>query len=341
MFKAMNKKVVRPLATGAAILSALLGLQSIGRADEIVTNPGYRVSIFALNPPQASNPDSVAVDGNKVFIGYGDGTKSDGSDGLPSTVAQFTASGKLVRIFKVPGHNDGLRVNPTDHQVYALLNQDGNSRLTIINPKTGAEKTYDLPSVNGPKGGYDDLVFLNGQIFVTPSSPTLTSDGINPYPILATLSLTDDQAIVTPVLQGNTAAVDSATGESITLNLKDPDSLGITPDGDLIITGENDRNVVVVKHPGCSSQEVTVISHPEFVADDTIFAPATKSSLLVADDKDQAVYLIKGPFESGTAYISNTTAGAVGTLDTTTGAFSSVLTGIPSPHGLGFLPRNK
>jgi hypothetical protein len=127
-------------------------------ADEITATSGYSVSIFAQDPPNTSSPDSIALDGNKVYVGYGDRTKSDGSDGLPSTVAEFTTSGKLIRTFSVPGHNDGLRVNPSTHQVYALLNQDGNPKLTIINPITGAEKTYTLPSINGG-GGYDDLVF--------------------------------------------------------------------------------------------------------------------------------------------------------------------------------------
>lgn len=340
MFNLMNKRVVKPLVTGAAILSALVSVQSSERAiaAEITTSPGYSVSIFALNPPNTSSPDSVAIDGNKVYIGYGDGTKSDGSDNLPSTVAEFTMNGKLVRTFSVPGHNDGLRVDPTTHQVYALLNQDGNPKLTIINPRTGAEQTYTLPSINGG-GGYDDLVFLKGQIFIDASEPELDSNGVNNNPVLGTLTLSGGQATVTPVLSGNTTAVDSATGQTITLNLTDPDSLGITPDGGLVIDGEADRNLVTVTNPGTPQQRVSVVSHPDFVADDTIFAPAAKSSLLVADTSGGAVYLIKGYFDPGTAYISAASTGSVGTFDTTSGAFSPVITGLGSPHGLGFLPR--
>jgi hypothetical protein len=66
---------------------------------------------------------------------------------------------------------------------------------------------------------------------------------------LGTLTLSGGQATVTPVLSGNTTAVDSA-GQTITLNLTDPDSLGITPDGGLVIDGEADRNLVTVTNPG-------------------------------------------------------------------------------------------
>ncbi len=340
MSRITGKRVTKTLLAGTTILSLLGWLYKCGPAvaADITAPPGYNVSVFAQNPPNTSQPDSVAVDGDKVYVGYGNGTKSDGTDNLPTTVAEYTKSGQLVKTFSVPGHNDGLRVNPITHQVYALLNQDGNPKLTIIDPRTSFEQTYILPSINGG-GGYDDLVFLNGQIFIDASEPTLDSNGVNTNPILATLTLRRGRATVTPVLYGNTTAVDSATGQTITLNFTDPDSLGITPKGDLIIDGEADKNLITVKNPGTSLQQVSVVSHPDYVADDTVFAPKAESTLLVADTSGGAVYQITGPFDRGNAYISASSAGYVGILNLTNGETTPVFTGFGSPHGLGFLTQ--
>jgi N-dimethylarginine dimethylaminohydrolase len=95
MVRRIRRRVSIPVTASVAILSALAWAQSSGRAvaDEITATSGYSVSIFAQDPPNTSSPDSIALDGNKVYVGYGDRTKSDGSDGLPSTVAEFTTSG--------------------------------------------------------------------------------------------------------------------------------------------------------------------------------------------------------------------------------------------------------
>ncbi len=287
------------------------------------------VSKFALPPAGASQPDSIDVSGNNVFVGYGNGTKSDGSDGLPTTIAEYTTKGQLVNTFSVPGHNDGLRVDPTSGQVYALLNQDGNPKLTVIDPTTSNQQTYNLPSINGG-GGYDDIRFLNGQIYLDPSSPTLDSNGVNNNPVLATLSLSNGQATVTPVLSSSAA-----------LNIKDPDSLGVTPNGGFILEGENDQTQFRIANPGTAQQQVSlIVPHPGITLDDTVFAPATPSSLLVADTSAGAVYEISGNFTPGTAYTSSTNKGFIGTIDPEDGTISPLVSGFNSPHGLGFVPSS-
>ena len=69
--------------------------------------PGYTLRIFATNPSGSSQPDSIAVDGANVYVGFGDGVAKDGSDGKSSTVVQFNRAGTVVHTFSVPGHNDG------------------------------------------------------------------------------------------------------------------------------------------------------------------------------------------------------------------------------------------
>jgi hypothetical protein len=79
------------------------------------------------------------------------------------------------------------------------------------------------------------------------------------------------------------------------------------------------------------------VPHPSFTADDNVYGPTTPSSLLVADSSSSsgAVYQISGPFVPGATYISSSSGGAVGTLDS--GTLTPIVSGIRSPHGLGFL----
>jgi len=334
-----SKTALIHLVTSTAILSTVAWLQGNGQAAVAAptASAGYNVSLFAPNPTGTSGTDSIAIDGNYVYVGYGDGTKSNGSDGLPSTVAQFTTSGQLLQTFSVPGHNDGLRIDPTTGQVYALLNQDGNSKLTTIDPATGTQETYTLPAVNGG-GGYDDLTFLNGKLFIDPSSPTL-NNGVNQTPVLATLSLSGGQATITPVLSSDNGltAVNSATGQTVPFNLTDTDSLGVTPSGALTIDGENDKALFTVTNPGTTQQQVSVLPHPSFTADDNVSGPTTPSSLLVATSS--GVYQISGPFVPGATYISSSSDRAVGTLDPS-GTLTPIVSGLASSSGLGFLPSS-
>src|ERR1700756_5655037 len=67
----------------------------------------YKLSVFAAAPAGLSAPDSVAVLGDRVFIGYGDNHLPDGSDGLNSQVVEYKMDGSIVHIYTVHGHNDG------------------------------------------------------------------------------------------------------------------------------------------------------------------------------------------------------------------------------------------
>jgi hypothetical protein len=340
-----SKRASIPLVTGTAILSVIAWFQSNGQAAVAAptASAGYSVSLFASNPTGTSQPDSVAIAGNNVFVGYGNGTRSDGSDGLPTTIGEYTTSGQLVQTFSVPGHNDGLRVAPTTNQVFALQNQDGNPSLTIINPTTGTQQTYALNSINGG-GGYDDLAFQNGQIYVDAANPTF-SGSVNNQPVLGTLSVSGGQATVTPVLSSDNGLtqLNTATGQTESFNLTDPDSLGITPSGALTIDGEGDQALYTVTNPGTPQQQISVLPHPSFTADDNVYGPTTVSSLLVADSSSTsgAVYQISGPFTTGATYISASSGNAVGTVGTLdpSGTLTPIVSGLASPHGLGFLPN--
>ena len=58
--------------------------------------------------------------GDRVFVGYGDNHAPDGSDGLSSQIVEYRMDGSLVQIYTVLGHNDGLKIDPITHRLWAL-----------------------------------------------------------------------------------------------------------------------------------------------------------------------------------------------------------------------------
>jgi hypothetical protein len=94
----------------------------------------YAVTVFATGTTSYTQPDSIAVDGSNVYVGFGNGVAKDGSDHKTSTIVQYTTDGAVIHTFSVLGHNDGLRVDPATHLLWAVQNEDGNPNLAIINP---------------------------------------------------------------------------------------------------------------------------------------------------------------------------------------------------------------
>ncbi len=50
----------------------------------------------------------------------------------------------LLRTFAVPGHCDGLRIDPATHKVWASSNEDGNPGLVSIEPASGTITKYSF-----------------------------------------------------------------------------------------------------------------------------------------------------------------------------------------------------
>jgi hypothetical protein len=136
-----------------------------------IVSPGYTLATFATNPTGSSQPDSIAFDGTNVYVGYGNGVAKDGSDGKSSTIVQYNLSGTLLQTFSVPGHNDGMKVDPATHLVWCLQNEDGNPNLVVINPAAATSTQYSFaPPTNG--GGYDDITFLCTAAPMRPAVPS-------------------------------------------------------------------------------------------------------------------------------------------------------------------------
>jgi hypothetical protein len=323
----------------AAVCASLL--TSITVSGQVVASAAYAVSVFTTSIPGVDfAPDSIAVVDGHVFVGYGDGAAPDGSDGKSSTIVEYKMNGDYVTTYTVPGHNDGLRVNPKTKHVWAMQNEDGNPNLVIINPKTGTQKQYTFgPTPHG--GGYDDIAFRGDDVFLSASNP---ANNPNAYPAIVKAHLHGNTVTVTPVLSGTATVTDIPTNTPFALNLQDPDSMIFNPLGDLVLDSQADAQLIIVHRPGHSDQTAYHLALTENGApvqiDDTIFATASHGTILVSDRDGETVYAItRNIFSPGAAY--SATPSSVAALDAETGVLTDVVTGMVSPHGMAFVPANE
>jgi hypothetical protein len=338
----------RALAVSATILlSATAGsAQAQSPASVPKAEKGYSISVFARGVKgKYTAPDSLAVSNDRIYIGFGDGNDPAGLDGKANKIVEYTKSGRYVFSYNVIGHNDGLKVDPYTHKIWALQNEDGNPNLVIIDPKTREQSvfTFAAPPPNG--GGYDDIVFRGGEVYLSASNPAKNP---NTRPAIVKARLVGNSVVVTPLLEGNAQATDIVTGAKVTLNLQDPDSMTLDPSNNVVMTSQSDSELVVVRKPGTKLQNVLQVplSSPYGTpqVDDTLFTPSSDGFVLVSDTAADTVYAIrKAGFAPGAAYSAavagsgSTAQGFVGRLDLEFGQLTPIVTGLNSPHGLAFV----
>lgn len=320
------------------IASALL-LTAWAAFGQVVASAPYTVSVFATSIPGVDfAPDSIAVLGGHVFVGYGDGAAPDGSDGKSSTIVEYEMNGNIVTTYTVPGHNDGLRVNPRTNQLWALQNEDASPNLVIIDPKTQTQTEYTFgPTPHG--GGYDDISFIGNNVFLSASNP---SNNPNFGPAIVKAQISGSMILVTPVLSASATATDIPTNRPVTLNLQDPDSMIVNAFGDLVLDSQADAELITVHHPGYTDQAVYHLGLKQkgqaVQIDDTIFATSSHGVILVSDRDGETVYAIsRNIFSPGEAFSATPTS--VAALNLATGALTDVVTGMVSPHGMAFINK--
>lgn len=340
--------------TGKHVLtsSALLLLSTFASGAQSGTptaTPGYSVSVFAAGNDKYTQPDSIAFADGHVFIGFGGDGLPDGSDGKSSYIIEYTTDGKEVHVYTVLGHNDGLKRDPDTGKLYAMQNEDANPNLVIIDPITKEQSVHKFASAPTHGGGYDDMVFRDHKLYLSCSNP---AHNPNTRPAIVKASI-GSLIEVSETLAGNASAIDVPTGAKVTLNLQDPDSMTLDPEGDLFLDSQADSEVIVVRHPGSLEQSVLQIplSSPYGTPqiDDTIFMPAHNGFFLVADTPANTIYAIrKEAFAPGEAYSAAVGApnsagvseGFVGKLDLDSGSLTPVVSGLESPHGMFFIPTD-
>ncbi|HLZ20506.1 MAG TPA: hypothetical protein VKQ30_00065 [Ktedonobacterales bacterium] len=313
---------------------------------QVTALPSYQVSVFAHGTQSYFGPDSLVDDGSHIYIDYQNKTAKDCTDATTanSTVVEYTPDGKVVKMFSVPGHSDGMREDPSSHLLWVTSCEDGNPRLVTIDPSSGAVTPFTFPATPHG-GGYDDLAFINGTAYIAASNPNLNAAGVNIYPAIDSVTLSGGTAVLKPVLMGNASAMDATTKATVSLNEIDPDSMTVDPQGNLVLINQGGSELVTISNPGTPQQSVTRLVVGDQL-DDTVWATAAKGRLLVSDGTTNTTYWIRSIFVPNTAnhYLyteapdDSGTVGFVGTIDPTTGFVTPAVIGLAKPTGMIFVP---
>jgi hypothetical protein len=346
-FKTLRSRIILTLVGAGAVMPMCASAAFADGAP--IATPGFTLSTFAEPPAGLSKPDSLALIDGHIWIGYANGGKPDGSDGGVSQIVQYSMDGKVLKTLTVKGHNDGLKQDPATKKIWALQNEDGDANLVVIDPATNAMETYTFDA-GKHGGGYDDVVFKNGQAFISASAPSVDDGKKNPGPSIVKAELTKDHKVkVEQAFPGTPTVSDIATGKAETLNLTDPDSLTVAPSGDLVMTSQDDSELLFIHKTAQTGGEGRVLHLLGGIkVDDTTFVAAKHGFLLVADTPANKVYKIEAAgWGTGAAYsaMSGVDAtktdpaivGYVGRLDLDTGALLPVIANMQAPHGLIFV----
>lgn len=320
-----------------------------------VLAPGFTITTFAGPLEGSTAPDSIAIAGSSVWVAYGNGGNPDGSNGAKSQIVEYSSAGLVQRNLTVTGHNDGLRLNPMTNQLWALQNEDANPNLVVIDPATGGTVLYTFAAKPPHGGGYDDMVFTKGAVYISASNPSLDSNGnsIGPSIVRATLNAANHTVAVTPMVPGTPNAVNIPFGTVSRLNLTDPDSMILTPSGEVLLDDQGDGQLVFWPVAGSSDAKAPLRVLPLLggvQVDDTVFATSNHGMLLIADRGANTIYAVTAPVWSmGAAFSAAAAVPATGTtpafpayvgeLDLGNGAVVPVVTNLLSPHGMAFLPQ--
>jgi hypothetical protein len=318
-----------------------------------VAIPPYTLTALTVTPPSgATQPDDIAISasGVNLWVGYGNGVDTTGKGG-PSTLVEYNLrTGAVRQNIPIPGHLDGLKINPTTNDIWATENEDGNPTLTVVNRINGNFKKYTFkPTLIS--GGMDDLAFAGANskdVFVVTSSQTSTS-----LPVIVRISgpLKAHNTAVTSTLTGNPATVLNVVTNAVetTDMIKDPDSMTLDPAGELVLDNRSDDSLYIVRAPGAKNPVLRVpltLSAVPVEVNDTIFTTSattgkgsTAGVIYITDTTANKIYALTKPyFPSNEVYTAANVVGDVGLVDLNTGIVTPVVTGFAGVHGLAFSP---
>jgi hypothetical protein len=300
------------------------------------------ISTFATGQAvNATGPDSITVGGGSVWVSYTNGADSTGLKGS-STVVQYNLNGAVLKTYTIAGSVDGLKIEPKTGLVWALQNQDGNSTLTLIDPKTGITPNSPLHyQVTSSTQGFDDVVFRNGKVFLSYTNPAAPTD-----PTIQRLENRESPLIVTPILTMGATGVNLATGQSNQPTIQnDPDSLKLTPGGGLMLTSGDDGTLTFVLNPGSEDQKVAFLSlvtsakAPVSGLDDAIFPGSEAGTLYLTDTGNNRVLKIEvEDIPPGSLYACVGSLNQFVKVNIPTGVVTPVVNNLSAPHGLAFVP---
>jgi len=129
---------------------------------------------------------------------------------------------------------------------------------------------------------------------------------------------------------------------AVTLNLTDPDSQTIDPQGDLVLNSQADQALLFIHNIGTPAQTVKTLSVSAQV-DDTIWPTSANGCLLVADNASGVYSICSSAWVTSTPIVDaandGTTISFVGTLSLGSGQITPIIVGMNNPHGMGFISK--
>jgi hypothetical protein len=313
--------------TGSAVAQSIRSISTFARGTSV----------------QSTGPDSITVGGGFVWVSYTNGADSTGLSGA-STVVQYDLAGNIKQKFSIAGSVDGLKRDPRTGLIWALQNQDGRSKLTVIDPHTGIVPGSPFQyAVTSTTRGYDDVVFRGDKVYLSYTNPTGPND-----PTIQLLENGSNPLVVSPILRMGATGTDLATGKTnqpTTQN--DPDSMKLTPDGRLMLSSGDDGQLIFVEHPGTPDQSVSFLTLLDASGnsvsglDDAVFATTERGTFYLADTgNNQVLSIVVDELPEGSLYASVGSLNVLGKVDLKTGRVASFVTGLKAPHGLVFVPGN-
>jgi hypothetical protein len=309
-----------------------------------------------MPPGGATLPDDLAIsaDGNDLWVGYGNGVDTTGASGSSNAVEYDIGSGAMLQNVSVPGHMDGLKINPKTGDVWATENEDGNPTLAIINHKNGKFKIFKFePTLI--TGGMDDLVFAGDKdkdVFIVTSSQMSTS-----MPVIVEISgnpkKKDTKLISTqvgsPLTVWNVVTNEAEAGDVI----DDPDSMTLDPAGEFVLDNRGDDSLYIVRNSGATHPVLRVpltIEGTPVEVNDTIFTnsetsgeASTAGTIFITDTNANKIYMLSKPyFPSNEVYTAANILGLIGRVDLNSGVITPVVDSFSSHglHGLAFAPTS-
>jgi hypothetical protein len=341
------------LISGIALLLTAPCAQAVG---PVVVDPVYTLTTFTGVPPGgATQPDDLAIsaDGKDLWVGYGNGVNTSGASGSSNAVEYDISSGAVLQNVSVPGHMDGLKINPTTGDVWATENEDGNPTLAVINHKNGKFKIYKFdPALI--TGGMDDLVFEGDKskdVFIVTSSQTPIA---NPVIVKIKGPLKKGNTELTSVLAGNPSSVRNVVTNMVetTDQIGDPDSMTLDSAGELVLDNRDDvdaSSLYIVRNPGATNPVLRVpltylgesaqVNDTIFTNSETSGEASTAGTIFITATGANKIYMLSKPyFPSNEVYTASNTHGVVGLVDLNSGVITAVATGFSGLHGLAFAP---
>lgn len=325
---------------------------------------GFQVQRFAGAPnAMATGPDDIAILGGHVFVAWQNGIGPRGQAAptthtTASVVVEYGDHGQTLHTWTLRGHIDGLGAQPSAGRVIATANEDGNTSLFTISPRTAAGKQVvhyryspspDAYRTGAPftGGGTDSVSVRGATIVLAASAPTRRGTtaayrvGLSPATRIAHLH---------PTFDDNATATDALTGQAVTLGITDPDSATFVPAsaggyaGDYVLDGQADQQLIFAHGIGTATPSLTRLAlsyggQPAGI-DDLRWVTSGDRVLYAVDAANNQIDTVTGPFQTGAVYAAQDSIGSRGdntqidALNPVTGRLTPFVTGLGGVKGL-------